>query len=82
MNEEILTVDEAAQFLKVKAELVNQLLESGEVHGRKIGGEWRTTRRAVASFVDGVPLSGNCCCVPAEATATDNCCGPSGGCCC
>ena len=82
MNEEILTVEEAGQYLKAKADLVHQLLESGEVPGRKIGGEWRTTRRALASFVDGVPLAGNCCCVPVESDAGANCCAPSGGRCC
>ncbi len=82
MNDEILTVEEAAQYLKVKAALMSQLLENGEVSGKKIGGEWRTTRRALASFIEGVPLGGNCCCVPVESEATGSYCGPVGGRCC
>lgn len=82
MNDEILTIDEAAHYLKVNVDLVGQLLESGEVPGRKVGGEWRTTRRALASFVDGVPLGGACCCVPVETESSAGCCAPSSGRCC
>lgn len=82
VNDEILTIDEAALYLKVKTDLISQLLESGDVPGRKVGGEWRTTRRALASFVDGVPMGGACCCVPVQAEAADGCCTPSSGRCC
>jgi len=83
MDSEVLTVDEAAGRIKVAAEVVLSLLESGELPGRKIGGEWRTTMRALVSFVDGVPLQMTCC-VPEGCCTTDACCTPSAaprGCC-
>ncbi|MCC6697340.1 MAG: helix-turn-helix domain-containing protein [Candidatus Hydrogenedentes bacterium] len=81
MDEDILSLEEAAHYLKVKAELLSPFLESGELAGRKIGGEWRTTRRAIASFVDGAPLSGSCC-VPVEMQQESGCCQQSTGRCC
>lgn len=87
MSDEIFTVDEAAQFLKVAPDVVAGLLETNEVAGRRIGGEWRTTKRALVSYVDGVPLQVACCppgcCSPEEmAAAGVNCCTPDGGNCC
>ena len=67
MDSEILTVDEAAGLLKVAPEVVLNLLLTSELAGRNVGGEWRTTKRALVSFVDGVPLQMSCC-VP------DTCC--------
>ena len=82
MDEDILSLEEAAHYLKVKAELLNPFLDSGELAGRKIGGEWWTTRRALASFIDGVPLTGNCCCMPVETEQSSGCCQQSSGRCC
>ena len=82
MDEDILGLEEAAHYLKVKAELLGQFLDSGELAGRKIGGEWRTTRRALASFIDGVPMTWNCCCMPAEMEQDSGCCQQSGERCC
>ena len=56
MDSEILTVEEAAQVLKVAPEVVRNLLLKNEIPGRNIGGEWRTTKRALVSFVDGALL--------------------------
>lgn len=67
MDDDILTVDEAARLLKVAPDMVTRLLMASEIAGRNIGGEWRTTKRALLSFVDGAPLSSACC--------------PSDGCC-
>jgi len=73
MDDEILTVEEAARLLKVTPEVVSGLLKSSDLVGRTIGGEWRTTKRALMSFVDGVPLQMACCppemcCTPIPAT--------------
>jgi hypothetical protein len=77
MDDAILTLDEAAGLLKVAPETLADLLMSGEVAGRNIGGEWRTTRRALAYFVDGGVGSQAACCPPGM------CCGPHAaeGCC-
>ena len=69
----ILTVEEAAAALKVDASLVKTLLESKEIPGKLVGDEWRTTLRALVSYVDGAPLAPEAsCCVPMQ------CCTPDG----
>lgn len=68
MEYDILTVNEAAAILKLAPEKVLDLLMSADLAGRSIGGEWRTTRRAVATFVDGLGQGAGCCgpgCCPA-----------------
>lgn len=75
METEILTVDEAAQILNVEPNVVTELLNDGELPGRLVGGQWRTTSRALASFVDGVPLTQVCC------TPDGACCTPGQACC-
>lgn len=77
MDSEILTVDEAAGLLKAAPAVVLGLLQSHELPGRQIEGEWRTTKRALVSFIDGAPLHMTCC-------TPDMCCTPSAsghGCC-
>lgn len=86
MDNEILTVEEAAGLLKVAPEIVVNLLSSSELAGRKVGGEWRTTKRALVSFVDGVPLQVACCtpdmcCIPDPAMTAPNSRTASGRCC-
>lgn len=75
----VLTLDEAAAFLKAAPEVIQGLLETGELKGRQIAGEWRTTSRAAISYVDGVPLNGACC---TSEDGTVTCCQPGqSGCC-
>jgi excisionase family DNA binding protein len=81
--DDILTVEEAAELLKVAPDIVLDLLMSSELPGRNIGGEWRTTKRALVSFVDGVPLQAECClsdgcCAPCPAGSTVGCRSASG----
>jgi excisionase family DNA binding protein len=87
MTDEVLTLEEAARFMKVDVGLVSRLLESKELPGRMLGDEWRTTTRAVVGFVDSIPSQMTCCttedgvcCMPAEA-AVGNSCAPGDGCC-
>jgi hypothetical protein len=75
MDCEILTVEEAASMLKVGPQVVTDLLVSSELPGRHIGGAWRTTRRALVSYVDGVPLQ-TVCCTPSECCPPGECCAP------
>lgn len=76
MDNEILTVDEAAGLLKIAPELLLELLMSADLPGRNIGGAWRTTKRALVGFVDGLDQQAGCCgpgmcCTPgAAATST------------
>ena len=74
MDDEILTVEEAACLLKIAPETVLGLLMASDLAGRNIGGEWRTTKRALVGFVDGIGLSTSCCgpgmCCPSAAATT------------
>lgn len=90
MSDEVLTIEEAAGVRKVTADVVTGLLEDGDLPpGRPIGGEWRTTKRALVSYVDCIPLQMGCCCAPvasasgAEMSASGvGCCDPNSGRCC
>ena len=81
--ESILRLEDAAELLKVSEDVIQGLLESGEIPGRQIGGDWRTTTRAIVSYVDGVPLGVSCCttdasgmcCVTSEGSTV--CCVPA-----
>ncbi len=64
MEKEILTADEAASLLQVAPETVIDLLKASELAGRKVGGEWRTTRRALVNFIDGLSEGEGTCCPP------------------
>lgn len=44
MNDEILSVEAAAEFLDLSASAVYKLLQQGELPGGKIGGQWRVRR--------------------------------------
>ena len=78
MSEKILTIDDAAALLQITSDTVQTLLESGQMAGRQIEGEWRTTRRAVVYFVDGGVGEGACCPAPGARTG---CCSGLPGCC-
>ena len=89
VSDEVLTVEEAAQALKVSPDIVTGLLEEGDLPGRQIDGDWRTTQRALVSYVDSVPIQMGCCCAPAGASVTGEmsavgvgCCDPNTGRCC
>lgn len=80
MDDEILTLEEAAAFLKVAPETLPDFFKTGDLAGRFIAGEWRTTRRAVVSFVEGIALESPCCppgtCCPPSSSS-----GAGAGCC-
>ncbi len=90
LQDDILTIDEAAAVLKVDAAIVQTLLEDQAIPGRQIGDEWRTTLRALVSYVDGVPIQGeSSCCVPmqcctpeGDSTGVIKCCVPGDSGCC
>jgi excisionase family DNA binding protein len=48
---EVLTVDEAATLLRIKAEELVTLAASGDVPGRKLGDDWRFTRSALLKWL-------------------------------
>lgn len=82
MNDRVLTLKGAAKMLGVTSDTVETLLESGQLSGRQIEGEWRTTRRAILFFIDGGVGSAVCC--PPGCGSTEGakgCCIGRPGCC-
>ena len=47
----VLTIDEAADLLRVDAGVVQELADTGQVPGRKVGGEWRFAREALLTWL-------------------------------
>ena len=50
---EVLTLDEAADLLRLPADSVKAIAEAGELPGREVGGEWRFARSAVLRWLSG-----------------------------
>jgi excisionase family DNA binding protein len=48
---EVLTLQEAAGLLQVKPKVVGELAEKGELPGRKLGDDWRFSRRALIEWL-------------------------------
>jgi excisionase family DNA binding protein len=50
---DVLTLAEAAELLRIDEQTVAKAAESGELPGRKLGGEWRFARSAVLRWLAG-----------------------------
>ena len=48
---EILTIEEAAQLLRVSVKTFNKVLHSQSIPARKIGREWKFSRRALIDWI-------------------------------
>ena len=48
---EVLTLEQLAELLAVDEETLKELVETGEIPGRKIGPHWRFSRRAVLDWL-------------------------------
>lgn len=48
----ILTPDQVAEEMSLKPETVRVLMRKGELPGVKVGGSWRTTRRAIYDHLE------------------------------
>ncbi len=55
-QEEVLTLAEAAAFLRVSADDLTELLAQGAIPAQKIGSEWRFLKRALADWLRHGPL--------------------------
>jgi excisionase family DNA binding protein len=51
-QKEVLTAEEAAEFLSFNPVTVRQKARSGEIPGRKIGKEWRFSRRVLLEWLE------------------------------
>jgi excisionase family DNA binding protein len=52
---EVLTLAEAARYLRVKKPLLEKLVAEGNIPARKVGGEWRFFRGALQAWLTGKP---------------------------
>jgi excisionase family DNA binding protein len=52
---EVLTLPEAARFLRVKRGILEKLVDKGRVPARKVGDEWRFSRAALQAWLSGKP---------------------------
>jgi excisionase family DNA binding protein len=53
MADEVLTIDEAAIFLKMASKTVRKMLKEGTLPGRQVGRQWRITKRSLLDYIDG-----------------------------
>jgi len=51
MSDEILTVREVADLLKINEKTAYKLAAAGKLPGFKVGGSWRFERREIASWI-------------------------------
>jgi excisionase family DNA binding protein len=47
----VLTVEEAAELLRVDTDVIAELAESGQLPGRRVGGDWRFSREALLAWL-------------------------------
>ena len=52
---DVLSLEELAEFLHLPADLIRSELETGRLHGRRIGADWRVHREAVRAWLKGGP---------------------------
>jgi excisionase family DNA binding protein len=50
---EVLTLEQLAELLSLDLESARALAETGELPGRKLGEEWRFSRRAILDWLSG-----------------------------
>jgi excisionase family DNA binding protein len=50
---EVLTLEQLAELLSLEVEATRGLAEAGELPGRKLGEEWRFSRRAIIAWLSG-----------------------------
>lgn len=51
MADEILTIREVAELLKLNEKTAYKLASAGKIPGFKVGGSWRFERQAIASWI-------------------------------
>ena len=51
MNNEILTIREVAELLKINEKTAYKLAAEGKIPGFKVGGSWRFDRQEIANWI-------------------------------
>lgn len=52
MNDDILTIPEVAELLRIAEKTVYTLAQRGEIPAFKVGGQWRFSRGAIQTWID------------------------------
>jgi len=52
LNDEIMTIEEVAQYLKLKPQTVYKWAQEGTIPGAKLGKEWRFRRSILDEWID------------------------------
>lgn len=52
MNDDILTIPEVAELLRIAEKTVYTLAQRGEIPAFKVGGQWRFSRGAIQGWID------------------------------
>lgn len=55
--DDVLTLAGAARLLKLCEKTTAKLAQSGELPARRVGVQWRFSRRAVLAYIEGGPVS-------------------------
>ncbi len=50
---DVLTLEQLAELLQTSEDTVRALAETGELPGRRVGGEWRFSRQAILVWLEG-----------------------------
>jgi excisionase family DNA binding protein len=53
----ILTLDEAAELLRLDGSVLHAAAESGKIPGRRIGDQWRFSRAALLDWLNATPAA-------------------------
>ena len=59
MNDDILTIPEVAELLRIAEKTVYTLAQRGEVPAFKVGGQWRFSRGAIQAWIDNRTRAGD-----------------------
>ncbi len=51
-NDEMLTIEEVADYLKLKPQTIYKWAQSGKIPGAKFGKEWRFRRSLIEKWID------------------------------
>lgn len=51
MNQEIMTIDEIAEYLKLKLKTAYALVARGDIPGFKVGGSWRFRKSEIDRWI-------------------------------
>jgi excisionase family DNA binding protein len=53
--DEVLTIEEAAKYLKVSEDVIRRMIKDGELRATKIRGQWRIRREAINQLFENPP---------------------------